>query len=90
MAKNSNTVTLNSLSDLQDLEKIKKQARQSAKDLQSYASTISHLAHEFFDIANDEISDVRKQVSTRIHADPVKATAAAFVAGFLIRAIVWR
>jgi hypothetical protein len=89
MAKEKATV-LNSLSDLQDMDKIKKQARQSAKELQSYASTISHLAHEFFDIANDEISVVRKEVSTRIHSDPVKAVATAFVAGFLIRAIVWR
>ena len=89
MAKN-NSVVLNDLHDLQDLEKIKKQARQSAKDLQSYASTISHLAHEFYDIANDEISSVRKEVSTRIHADPVKATAVAFLAGFLLRATIWR
>ncbi len=89
MAKDKSLV-LRNLSDLQDIDKIKKQARQSAKDLQGYAGTISHLAHEFFDIANDEISDVRKQVSTRIHADPVKAAATAFVAGYLLRAIIWR
>ena len=89
MAK-EDSVVFNNLSDLQDIDKIKKQARQSAKDLQNYASTISHLAHEFYDIANDEISDVRKQVSTRIHADPVKAVAVSFIAGYLLRAMIWR
>ena len=72
------------------MDKIKKQAAQSASDLRQFAVRLSRLSHDFMDIANDEIKDARKQVTTRIKKDPLKATATAFVAGFLIRSIFWR
>jgi len=89
MAKNK-SIVLNDLHDLQDMDKIKKQAHQSASDLRQFAVRLSRLSHDFMDIANDEIKDVRGQVTTRIKADPVRATATAFVAGYLLRAILWR
>lgn len=89
MAKNK-SVVLNDLHDLQDIDQIKKQARASARDLRNFAGQINNLAHEFVGIANDEVKGARREVTRRIEADPVKAAATAFVAGFLLRAIVWR
>jgi hypothetical protein len=87
--KNKNVI-LNDLKDLQDLKQLKKQARESASELREYAGKVNKLAHDFLGIANDEIHEVGERVRTRIEDEPLRAAAAAFVIGYLFRAITRR
>ncbi len=90
--KNKATVLhdLNDIKDNMDIDQLKSRARQSAKDLHNFASRISTLAHDFMDVANDELSERKEKLATRVTQKPLQAIAIAFGAGYVVRAIFGR
>ena len=87
-----NDKILHDFSDLnkKDLKAVKTKAKNTAQDLKGRAKELLALSHEYYDYAHDEFEDVSQKLKNRIEAEPVKAAAYAFVAGYLLRALLKR